>query len=245
MYGYFSVAENITATQTVELHTLTGYSPGAGSVFLHVVGAASPQWLVTVEGRAHASNGYAAVPYYNLKDFENALLTSGGLSVTDGTAHLLLIPNPPPQIRVVMTRTSGSLSVRGAWFARPVAPVQPSRTVEYSEVIGGFSYPRSAWYQSTTGITANGAGTAKDMRSFPPARYSMQVTRTAGSTNAVEIRLELSLDGSNWWSAGSITDLSTNPNLISVADRPANYMRYNVVTVGAGNTLAIQIIATR
>jgi hypothetical protein len=37
----------------------------------------------------------------------------------------------------------------------------------------------------------------------------------------------------------------TSPALTSIGDVPCDYMRYNVVTVGSGNTLAIDLLATR
>lgn len=114
---------------------------------------------------------------------------------------------------------------------------------------------RHSFFQSTTGVNANGAGTAVDMTTTPMRYFTMLIDRTAGATNAVEIDLECSLDGVIWpangYSLVTITDLSVEPARVSTASTdqlaigPCNYMRYNVVTVGAGNTLTIQLLATR
>jgi hypothetical protein len=104
--------------------------------------------------------------------------------------------------------------------------------------------------QSTTGITTNAVGTAVNMTTTPMSKYTMIIDRTAGATDAVVINLECSYDSTIWpgttQSLINVTTLVVEPTRnISTTAGPCNYMRYNVVTVGAGNTLTIQLLATR
>ena len=104
--------------------------------------------------------------------------------------------------------------------------------------------------KSTTGITTDaGGGTAIDMSSTPMSKYTMIIDRTAGATDVIEIHLECSLDGTIWSNTNdaliSVTTTANEPTRNSFNGGPCQQIRYNVVTVGAGNTLTIQLLATR
>ncbi len=99
--------------------------------------------------------------------------------------------------------------------------------------------------QSTTGVNANGAGSTITMSTNPMTKYTMIINRTAGTTNTVEVDLECSIDNTAFIQISTITDLTNEPVLSAVADVPCAYLRYNVVTIGSGNTVAIDILATR
>lgn len=107
-------------------------------------------------------------------------------------------------------------------------------------------FPNVSHYsQSTTGVTTNAAGTTVDMTNTPPTKYTMVIDRTVGATNVVEIDLQCSINNTAFVQVATITDLTNEPALTSTDGTPCVYMRYNVVTVGAGNTLAIDLLATR
>ncbi len=100
--------------------------------------------------------------------------------------------------------------------------------------------------QSVAGITTDaGGGTSVDMSLSPMNDYVMVIDRTAGATDVVEIDLECSIDNSIFSQIETITSLATEPAFINKPDVPCNYMRYNVVTVGAGNTITVQLLATK
>jgi hypothetical protein len=101
--------------------------------------------------------------------------------------------------------------------------------------------------QTTAGVTGAGAGTAVDMSKNPMNHFTLMVDRTAGTTDVVEIDLEGSVDGVDFRQIGSltVTSLAQEPVLIAGGNTPMSYMRYNVVTVGAGNTLQVHILATK
>jgi len=110
---------------------------------------------------------------------------------------------------------------------------------------------RSNFNQSTTDITTNAAGTAVNMTTTTMSNYTLIIDRTGGATDVVEIDLECSIDGTIWpantMEIATIVSLAVEPARAgsTTSTIPCNYMRYNVVTVGAGNTLTIQLLATR
>lgn len=104
---------------------------------------------------------------------------------------------------------------------------------------------RNSFTQSTTGVTTNAAGATVTMTGTPMSKYTMIVNRTVGSTNIVEIDLECSIDNTAFVQISTATDLTNEPVLVATGDIPCRYMRYNVVTVGSGNTLAIDLLAIR
>ncbi len=108
-----------------------------------------------------------------------------------------------------------------------------------------FDRIRHSFNQNTIDITTNGTGTTVDMTQTPMSKYTMVVNRTAGATNVVEIDFECSLNDTAFVQKGTIITLATNPFSVSLGDVPCNQMRYNVVTVGAGNTLDIDLLSMR
>lgn len=126
----------------------------------------------------------------------------------------------------------------------------PLATSSYRYEFNGttFDRVRHSFFQTTTGITSNAAGTAVNMTTTPMSKFTMIVDRTAGTTDAVAINLECSYDGTIWPGTTqaliNVTTLAVEPTRNASVTGPCRYMRYNVVTVGAGNTLTIQLIAT-
>lgn len=110
---------------------------------------------------------------------------------------------------------------------------------------------RHSFTQTTTGVAANGAGTSVDMTTTPMSKYTISVLRTAGATDTVNIGMQCSLDNANFQNPVNMpTVLSIAGGFTILSDTSANgvpclYMRYNVGTVGAGNTLTIRLLAIR
>jgi hypothetical protein len=77
------------------------------------------------------------------------------------------------------------------------------------------------------------------------SKYTMIIDRTAGTTDVVEIDLQCSINNTAFVQIATITSLVNEPVLTSIGDIPCAYMRYNVVTVGSGNTVSIDLLATR
>lgn len=229
-YGTTIVQNAIVATTNTDLWTLTGWYPGARAILLEVVGSATPNWTVSFKGKSHADSALTSIDYIEVWGAVAGALRRTDLTVNDATARTYLLPNPPPYVRVASTRTAGTLTVRGAFFIQPWVPLTSGGGLE----------------QTTAGITATGAGTAVNARAHPTNNYTMMVERTAGATPGVEVDLEVSVDGTDFVQIATITDLTVALVIVGSSTLyPANFFRYNVVTVGAGNTLQVHLLGVR
>lgn len=106
---------------------------------------------------------------------------------------------------------------------------------------------RHSFSQDTTGITDNGAGTTLVMITTPMSKFSMTIDRTVGSTDAVEVDLQCITNNANAIPVqiATIIDLANEPVYISIDGSPCESIQFNVVTIGAGNTLTVQLLAIR
>lgn len=120
-----------------------------------------------------------------------------------------------------------------------------AHTEEYNGA--GWDRVRSSFSQVTNNITTNAPGTVLVANTTPPSKYTMQIDRTAGATDVIEVDLECSIDTNqqDFTQIATITSLVGEPALTSLDGTPCLHLRYNVVTVGAGNTLQIHLLATR
>ena len=100
---------------------------------------------------------------------------------------------------------------------------------------------RHSFKQTTTGITGTGAGTTLDMTTTPMSKFAIMVDRTAGAS-AFVVNLEGSIDGTNW--STLVAHSAVDGDTTFVVDKPVDRIRYNVTTIGAGNTLTIVIFAS-
>jgi len=101
---------------------------------------------------------------------------------------------------------------------------------------------RHSFTQTVTGITAASTGANLDLSTTPKVNHTIQILRTAGSTDVVSIPLQCSLDGVNFFQIGIVTNLSTA--VFAFATTSCDFIRYDVVTVGAGNTLTIFLLSS-
>lgn len=130
-------------------------------------------------------------------------------------------------------------------FSNPTESIN-TRTLNSEWDGAAWDRTRHSFTQETTGITTVSTGTAVDMSTTPMHFYTMIVDRTAGAEDVVEINLECSINGTAFIVIAAITSLVSEPALINPVETvPCNEMRYDVVDEGAGNTLAIDLLATR
>lgn len=108
---------------------------------------------------------------------------------------------------------------------------------------GGLNKIEQMQYFSTTGLSANGAGTSRSHTLSPYSTFSMQVVRTAGAS-AYVVDLEGSQDGANWVQLGSLSSSSAT-DMLHVVNKVVRYHRYNITTIGGGNTLSVITVATK
>jgi hypothetical protein len=94
-------------------------------------------------------------------------------------------------------------------------------------------------------VTTNGVvGPTHGSSSSVVNIFTVQVVRTAGTTDAVDVDLEGSLDGTTFFKLGDVvTSVAGGTAAGFVVDRPVPFWRYRVVVVGSGNTLRVHICA--
>lgn len=78
--------------------------------------------------------------------------------------------------------------------------------------------------------------------------FTMQVDRTAGSTNTVAVALQGSYNSVDWTTIVSITDVTAGFNDVNSSDDGARfnykYIRILVTTIGSGNNLIVHVAGT-
>ena len=128
-------------------------------------------------------------------------------------------------------------------------PIDSSNSNTLNSEFDGSTWDRTrhSFSQDTTGITTNGAGTTVVMTTTPMSKFAMTIDRTAGSTDAVEIDLECNTNNANSIPVqiATVTSLTNEPVYTSIDGSPCESIQYNIVTVGSGNTLTVQLLAVR
>jgi len=174
--------------------------------------------------------------------------------------------NTTPPLLTTGQRGNAQADNRGSLFVTIGSSASPGSSAEVTNIAADaqaagaialftksalYNYNGSTWdrirhsfTQSTTGITTNAAGTSVNITTTPMSKFTMAVIRTAGTTDVLEVDFEGSLDNSNFFELGTIVTVIGGKTMVHVADKPVAYMRYNVIAVGTGNTLSIQLLAS-
>lgn len=105
----------ITATETRRITASPlGHATLARSIILEINGGDTPNWAVDIQG-AYAEGATWHNIWYAASDTTPAALSVAQLTVNWTTAQYYVIPNPPPFVRLVATRTDGNLTVKGSF----------------------------------------------------------------------------------------------------------------------------------
>lgn len=94
-----------------------------------------------------------------------------------------------------------------------------------------------------TSITAFAvaAGTSHD-NNFVRNNHSLQVVFT-GAPTTLTVKLELSLDGVNWFtSTAQVTQADTSGKIVTVVDTPARYVRANATAASGGTAPTLKAL---
>lgn len=115
--------------------------------------------------------------------------------------------------------------------------------IEFTEEFNGTTWDRirHSFFQDTAGIVANGAGVTVDLSPTPMSKFTIQVVRTAGAAAFVVV-LEGGLIDGNYFLI--VAHSNVDGEITWQVDRPVRFMRYNVTTIGAANTLTVRILAS-
>ena len=101
---------------------------------------------------------------------------------------------------------------------------------------------RHSFNQSTAGVNSNGAGTTLSLATTPLSKFTIIVLLTVGSA-AYVVNLEGQVNGIGWVPLGTLSS-SSAIDALHVVNKPVNAIRFNVTTIGGGNTMTIGLLAT-
>jgi len=220
-------------------------------------------WLVDAADGNNLLRGLAATGcyYWSGTDWDRCTGTAGSQSVLaiGATTPSDAFANPTDAVltfsllggwdadnaqwaRAPLSTTAASYSNTGLPFLLGTAAVGVELNNGQVTTLSSVS---SHFRELVSGIDANGTGDAFDMEATPMSKFTLTVDRTAGATDTVNVAFQCSLDGASFITILAVTDLSAEPVLQSVGDTPCLQVRYNVGTVGAGNTLTVSWVGTR
>ena len=169
-----------------------------------------------------------------------------GVGASDGSLFqaLLVESASNPNLRVSIWEGANQLGIAST-FADGV-----SNALKYL-IAGAFQLEfngttwdriRHSFNQSTGGVNANGAGTALSLAATPLSKFTIMVLLTIGSA-AYVVDLEGQVNGIGWVPLGTLSS-SSAIDALHVANKPVNAIRYNVTTIGGGNTMTIGLLAS-
>ena len=116
MLKYATLFNAAAATATVNLNeTALGNPTYARSVHLEINGASTPNWTLDIQGRVSPSATWHNIDYFRTDQGAAVTPSNAQLTVNWSTAQHYVIPNPPPFMRLVGTRTGGTLTVYGSF----------------------------------------------------------------------------------------------------------------------------------
>lgn len=127
MAGRQTIFDAIVANATTELYIFEGLqaSAAAGALLLEVLGGASANFTLDIQGKVHEDGTYTNLDYIQLYQAGAAALANSQLTVNDQTVRFYLIPIPTPLIQLVAVFTAGSLTIHASYihlsFALPGA----------------------------------------------------------------------------------------------------------------------------
>lgn len=115
----------IAATTTADLTTLFQRNLSMQTLLLEVVGEASANFTLDIQGRVHENGTFTNVDYLQVWQAGAAAFANAQLTVNDQTRRFYVVPNCPQFMQLVATRTAGGLTIHASftsevfsqWFA--------------------------------------------------------------------------------------------------------------------------------
>lgn len=121
----------ITETTTKELTSFGNETTKAVSVIIEVVAASTPSWTLDIQGKIHPLGTYTNVDYIKIWEAGLATFSKAQLSITNTTRRFYLIPNAPPYLQFVATRTAGNLTIYASYTTKAMTAVGRFPIEEY------------------------------------------------------------------------------------------------------------------
>ena len=208
--------------------SLVSESPDGGALPTKVVGiGASDGSLMQALLVESASNPNLRVSVYN-----GATLLDHTTVLADMLTRLNLLSdvNPVDQSTVL------------ANILTALATVQSRQSRQYEFNGTSWDLTQHSFNQSAAGVNSNGAGSTLSLATTPISKFTIIVLLTIGSA-AFVVDLEGQINGIGWVPLGTLSS-SSAIDALHVVNKAVNAIRYNVTTIGGGNTMTIGLLAS-
>ena len=162
MLQHTTILDAAAATVTKDLSdTVLGQVRFARAIFLEINGSSTPNWTLDIQGKASQGATWHNIDYFRTDQGAAVTPSVAQLTVNWTTAQHYVIPEPPPFVRLVATRTGGNLTIHGAFsseaYSVPFAAVTLGASTSTVGVVRteGLSYLNIAAGQATTVVKAS------------------------------------------------------------------------------------------
>ncbi len=169
-----------------------------------------------------------------------------GIGASDGSLFqaLLVESAANPNLRVSIWNAGSEVYIANIGSDARVTTRNSMFVANMAHEFNGTSWDRirHSFNQSTGGVNSNGAGTTLSLATTPMSKFTILVLLTAGSA-AYVVDLEGQVNGIGWVALGTLSS-SSSIDALHVVNKPVNAIRFNVTTIGGGNTMTIGLLAT-
>ncbi len=168
-----------------------------------------------------------------------------GIGASDGSLFqaLLVESAANPNLRVTLYGATNKVGVNTIGGDGLTAGTIALTTIGNIFEFNGTSWDRirHSFIQAVSGINSNGVGSTLDLVTTPMSRHTIEVDLTVGSS-AYVIELQ-GLIGAGAWTVLGILSSSDAPDMLHIVNKPVTQLRYNITTIGSGNTMTINILS--
>jgi len=162
------------------------------------------------------------------------------LQAYDGTnwQNLLVQSSNYKNLRVSIYDSNAKLGLVGAASDGVSAPTLNVPTKNVPFVFNGSTWDRLRVHYNSGDITVTGTGATSSIDLVTGlTNHTWTQTNNASST-APDIRLQGSIDGSNWFDLDTSTAIGSE--MRHVALKPVRYIRFNVVSMGDASSITLR-----
>ena len=156
-FGTVFNAVAVSTTTTLRELTPLSLAHQARSIVLEVNGGSTPDWTLDIQGSYSGAGTWHNIDHFRIDNGGGSSISNSQLAVNWTTAQYYAIPNPPPFVRLVGTRTGGTLTVYAATSSEPY-PASPGAALPGTVVVNSELPAAAALADATATPTAPAVG---------------------------------------------------------------------------------------
>ncbi|MEE8466712.1 MAG: hypothetical protein V3S68_09560, partial [Dehalococcoidia bacterium] len=131
-----TIFNEITASATELIGADKSQPDKAHSLILEVLGGASANFTLDIQGKVAVNGTFTNVDFVQIEQAGAAALSISQLTVNDQTVRFYLVPNLLSYMRLVATRTAGSLTVHYSYSSQTMDQWFPSNASGVTQIEG-------------------------------------------------------------------------------------------------------------